>query len=732
MSVKHHIKSIAIGAALFTFAGIGCSSDDSGPLGNVDSLIILQRPKRNDGGDIFQYTSYLPGARIVQLQPPTADGTLTTICCAQDPEFQKADISAYDISFDAKSIVFSAMLSDNQKYGLFLLQLADGSITQIASDPQRDFVSPIFLPGDRILFMTNAVVEAGAPQHKDEYERGKTTQVGRMNVDGTNIELGPRNLSHRSFPSLASDGRVVFTQWDHLGGENSGHLMFMSPDMQNLREGFGKEGSGISNSVVKASEIAPGRFVAIATARSRTLTSGELIDIRLGTPVENKGGVVSAPNNQSEANATVRELTPDVPNGEELSAPTVGRYYDAYALNAKDKPDLLVSWADGPVETGALSSAGLSADFGIYLYDSEHQQRRPILNNPDMWDIFARPLATRTAPNVVSSAQDPKLGNQVLIGSLNVYDSTLHTFAPGEIYGVRVMEGFSEEEGAPRMFGTTMFEGHANLGVAAVSPDKSWSALVPANVPLHIQTVDKFGMSSFNEPVWFSGRPGEARVCGGCHEDRARTTNVTPGLLDTFAIGATPMFGTTPRKLRANAAPLTATDIVGVPWDKLVQPVFNANCISCHDGTPGPANPSYTITDTVTGQLVATWTFDLTDKPIPAALAVAAGGASYSASYFTVAGPDPEAVEKGHLMLGPGFKVYMNPMEARRSEMIKKLNPTQLFPTPSSTRAFAGTGHMAQQARPELTAKDFYTLILAADMGVLYFSRENLPGNYQF
>ncbi|HSS01622.1 MAG TPA: hypothetical protein VLM79_31400 [Kofleriaceae bacterium] len=732
--MKHSIKSIAIGAALFTFAGIGCSSDDSGPLGNVESLIILQRAKRNDGGDIFQYTSYLPGAKISQLSPPTADGKLTTICCTQDPDFAKADISGYDISFDAKSIVFSAKLNDNQRYGLFLLQLADGSITQVPTDPGRDYVSPIFLPGDRILYMTNAIVEPGAPQHQDEYERGTTTQMGRMDLTGGNVELGPRNLSHRSFPSLTSDGRVVFTQWDHLGGENSGHLMFMSQDMQNLREGFGKEGSGISNSIVKATEIAPGRLLAIATARSRTLSSGELIDIRLGTPVENHDGIVSAPSNQSEANSTVRELTPDVPNGEEPAAQTIGRYYDAVALNAKEKPDLLASWSDGPVESGVLSSAGLTPDFGIYLFSSETQQRRPIFNDPEMWDIFARPLTTRTAPNVVSSAQDPKLGNQMMIGSLDVYNSTLapQKVADGEIYGVRVMEGFSSEEGAPRMFGTTMFEGHANLGVAPIENDHSWSALVPANVPLHLQTVDKFGMSLFNEGFWFSGRAGEARVCGGCHEDRARTTNVTPGLLETFARGATPMFGTTPRKMRANPAPATAKDVVGVPWSTVVQQIFNDNCTSCHNGTPGAANPSYTITDTTTGQLVATWTFDLRDQPVPAALTVAAGGASYSASYFSVAGPDPEAIEKGHLMLGPGFKVYMTPMDARGSEMIKKINPTQLFPNPSTLRAFAGNGHLAEQGKPELSARDQYILILAADMGVLYYSRENLPGNYTF
>src|SRR6187549_1782359 len=115
------IKSIAIGAALFSAgSGVGCSNDDNtGPLGNVDSLVILQRPKRNDMGDIFQYTSYVPTARLVKLSPPTADGTITVLCCDKaGAEFANIDISSYDISFDAKQIVFSGKLSGNERYGL--------------------------------------------------------------------------------------------------------------------------------------------------------------------------------------------------------------------------------------------------------------------------------------------------------------------------------------------------------------------------------------------------------------------------------------------------------------------------------------------------------------------------------------------------------------------------------------------------------------------------------------
>jgi hypothetical protein len=738
MSVKQTIQSIAIGVALFgTLGALGCGGagggSDSGPLSSVDSLIILQRPKRIDVGNVFDYTSYKPGARLIQLKPPAANGTVTPICCGQDPDFKDLDIEGYDLSFDAQTIVFSGRRGSDPSYGLYLLQLSNGKITQVATDPMRDFVSPIFLPGNYILFTTNAVVEAGARQHEDEYERATTSQLGRVKVDGTGLELGPRHLSHRRTPSLASDGRVIFTQWDHLGEKNEANLMFVDQDMQRLKEGFGKEGSAAANSHLKAREISPGRFVAIATARDRTIQCGGIIDIRLGD-VKNDNGVVSAPDNQSEANATYRALTPDVPMGNEPSADTIGRYSDAFPLNAKDKPDLLVSWADGPVESEVLAAANLPANLGIYLLDTEHQQRRPIFDDPEMWDIYARPLATRSAPPVVSSAQDPRLAGSVLIGSLNVYDSTLHQFTPGEIYGVRAMEGFSSEEGFPTMFSTTMHEGRANLGVAPVAADGSWSATIPANIPINMQAVDVFGMSKFTEPVWISGRPGEARICGGCHESRTKTTNVTPGLLDTFANGATKLMSDKARLDRQKLVldPANPSSVVGVAWDKHVQPIFTQSCVTgCHDANNTAGIPGYQIQDAM-GKVIADVHLDLSGTPIPAALAVAAGGGAFTTSYFSVFGPDAEAIERNNLKIVPPNATvqYLKPLDAAHSIMIQKLNPTQLFPTPSATRAFpVGTNppHLTALGKTDLNSLQFYVLILSADMGGQFFARENNP-----
>lgn len=728
------INSIAFGALLLAMADVGCgTSTDTGPLGSVQSLVVLQRPKRNDTGDIFQYTSYVPGARLVTLTPPTADGKLETICCDKaGSEFSAIDISSYDISFDAKTIVFSGKLKDSEKYGLFLLTLADGSVKQIPTDPMRDYVSPIFLPGNRVMFTTNAVVEAGAPQHEDEYERGTTIQLGRINIDGTGEELGPRNLSHRTAPSLASDGRVIFTQWDHLGTENSGHLMFVNQDMQELREAYGKEGTDPFNSTLKAQEISPGRFIAIGTARNRTINAGSLIDARLGIVSKDDDGNVSAAQSMSEKNATYQLLTPDVPMDNGPSSDSIGRYYDAFALNAKDKPDLLVSWADGPVESSVLAAAGMSANFGVYLYDSSTQQRHPILDDPDMWDIFARPLQTRTAPPVVESASDPTLMGQTLIGSMNAYNSSLHTFdqANHEIYGMRVMEGFSSEEGFPRMFGTTMFEGHAMLGVAKLADDGSWLATVPANVPIHIEAIDKYGLSIFPEPVWFSGRAGESRVCGGCHEDRAKTTTINPGITQAFAIGPTPMYGLTPRPNRLSND--TSRDkVMGVAWDKAVQPVFDAHCIGCHDANNTAGVAPYTISDP-TGMSSVTWTFNLTGASIP----LTVGGTmleTYTASYFSIAGPDMEAIEKAKLVISGNPNVsYATPLNAVGSKLIADpnfgLNAVQQYPTQDvSQKKFSFQSHLAKHGQADMTANEYHILQLAIDMGLNFYARENNP-----
>jgi hypothetical protein len=692
-------------------------------LDEVDSIVFIERQARMDGmGDIFQYDSYVAGAKLVKLSPPTADGTRTVICCDQESGYEGMDIIDFDLSFDAKTIVLSGRPSQDQKYGLFLLDVESGEINQLPTDPSSDYVYPTFLPGDRILFATNAVVEEGAPQFSDEYERGTTLQLGSISIDGSDEKLYSRNLSHRITTTVLSTGEVLVTQWDHLNNMNAGQLIRMNPDGTRVREAFGKQGTGATNSYYKTVEISPGRVVAIGSSRDRTFQSGAILDIRLGEVYEQDGNVM-ADMEMSEANSSYNLLTAQVPLGMDPSSNTVGRYYNAYPLNAKEYPDFLVSWADGPVQSEINGAAGVPPNFGIYLYDSKKGTRLPIYDKQGTWEINPMPLVAREAPPVIASTGANQFSDQkVLMGAMNVYDSSVQDFEANSIYGVRIVEGFSGEEGVGMDFGLTMAEGAQTLGIAPIRADGSWAALIPANIPVRQIAIDKFGMGLRHEPVWISGNPGESMFCGGCHESRSDTTVIQPGITDAIAVGPSDLLSELTRFERVTVGAYETAN-VGVPWDLALQPIFDAKCVECHEGTPGPANPTYTISDDM--GYSQTVTFDLRGQ----AITYYEGDemvSGYSASHLSLIGPDMMDLEDLGLTITGDMTVYIESEDASGSPVIQLLNPVQLYPTVDlNVRAFDVTGDMHEGL---LTAGEYRLLIEMADNGGQFYSRENAPG----
>jgi hypothetical protein len=717
------------------------SSDAESALKSLGAIAILQRaPRMAEVGNVFAYTSYVPGAKLVKLSPPTADGTRTELCCSQFPEMKGLDIQSYDVSFDARSIVFSGHIEGDEHYGIYLLTLTDkleaaAAPTRLATDPTRDYVYPIFAPKDRILFVTNEVAEKDAssnyvPQHKDEYERETTTQLGSISIDGTDEFLGPRNLSHRTAPTMLSDGRVLFTQWDHLGEKNEGNLMIVNPDLTTLREAFGKEGKGVTNSYLKAVEIEPYRLVAIGTSRDRTLQAGKLLDIRLGEMVDGQMLV-------SEAHSHANDLTPDVPADRTPSPDTVGRYYNAYPVKRADgtfgdKPLLLVSWANGPVEEELNGAAGVPPDFGVYLFDSATGQRLPVLNDTGTWDVQPRPLARRAPPAMIDEAAKNGYSNDaLLVGSLDVKNTSLGIKDLDQAVKLRVIEGFSTEEiGGARDFGLTEHEGAAMLGEAPIYADGSWAGLVPANIPIHLQPIDRFGMALASEPVWISGRAGESRFCGGCHESRTATTIIQPGVTMAVAKGPMHLLDTTARAGRVTKNGFTMGNVVGIPWADAVQGVLdNHKCGTCHDGTDKPGvNRCLMFTDMAMNSQKFCFNLNAGKPPLNVA-----GGemlSAYSNSHLSLLGPMMGRLEENGITVTGDMPNYIEPGSARTSKLFDTINTPQLYPLdPTKLRNPAlPAAHQGQTLTPD----EAYLLILMADMGGQYYSREsgNVGGGY--
>jgi hypothetical protein len=738
-------KSLLLVLAVGTGSIAGCDDGQANVLGGIPAIAYLQRAPAGTG-NVFDYLSGGGNDNLFTLTPPTATGVKKNLT-----NWTNASINSFELSFDAREMVFSAMAPNDDHYHLYRINVdgtnpcdaAVGKVSvgpcQITDGPYHQ-VYPIYIPGGRLMFLTTQNVEgAEVPQMQDEYERQTGSQLAVCNVDGSAVALGPRNVSHRVAPSLLADGRVMLTEWQHLGEKNDGVLRIVSQDMTNAREAFGNEGKALTNSVLRAKEIEPGKIVAIGTSRDRTFQAGKILVINLG------GVDVST---QSEARSSAIDLTPDVPGDRTPSFKGVGRYYDVIGVGDPSKNQFLVSWSDGFVEDEVNSMAKAPPDFGIYVFDANAKTLQPVVNEVGTWEISPKAIVKRAEPTALSGSFVAEGTQGTLLSAVNVYDSTMFPdIKPGTVKRVRITEGFSVEEGFPNMFGLSEFDGQSRLGEFDINPDNSFKAVIPANVPVRIQLVDQFGMAvpttaspggdNASEPVWIQGRAGEARACLGCHEDRTKVLQLPAGSSALQAANAVDLQYAGLTRQQRTSTVFTPDKVMGVPWNLALQPIFDRACADCHDGTPGAANPSYMITD-LTDMTTFQHTFDLTSKPET----INAGDMvyTYSASYISLLGPQMAFQEKAVVITtsdGTGqIPMYINPGNASGSKMIQMINPPVRTPAVDlNTRAFPGmahpadvanyNGHVGTDAKYQLTPDEYYLLILNADDGGQYYFREN-------
>ena len=108
----------------------------------------------------------------------------------------------------------------------------------------------------------------------------------------------------------------------------------------------------------------------------------------------------------------------------------------------------------------------------------------------------------------------------------------------------------------------------AVLGTVRIADDGSASFTAPAGKVLYFHLLDE----NFNELQRMRSvvqlQPGEQRSCVGCHDDRLATPLRQPGQALTQAV----------QPLQPPPWGAEAFD-----YERVVQPVLNANCVSCHD-----------------------------------------------------------------------------------------------------------------------------------------------------
>ena len=172
--------------------------------------------------------------------------------------------------------------------------------------------------------------------------------------------------------------------------------------------------------------------------------------------------------------------------------------------------------------------------------------------------------------------------------------------------------------GTPVSAGNGAYEVKHVLGEADVEADGSCSFRAPARTAVYFQLIDKDGCCVQTMRSWSTLQPGEVNGCIGCHEHphlagvenaKALALRRPPQRLKPWLPGGTshPLLGALEKDgplasldnwLGLNR-PQAITDTDrndGFSFSRLVQPILDAKCVACHDGSgragrPRPAEP---------------------------------------------------------------------------------------------------------------------------------------------
>ncbi len=432
------------------------------------------------------------GSRIVLLKPASPTGEIRNLT----PDFHGA--CQPDLSFDATRILFAGKRRHADRWNIWEMKL-DGSQKRQITSGLGDCFGPVYLPTFYVIVADRPWSQIAfcstAAGHRNEDGRGPASALYSCTTDGRGVRRITYNLSSDRDPFVLKDGRIVFSSWQRHGTRHwlngIAALFTVNTDGVDFFVFFGNHGG--------------------APIKSMPCETGDGLVVF----VESDG------------------TTPD--GAGRLAAVAMRRNLHSWRLIAEDTGGLYHSPA--PLSDGTMlvsyrkTSAGTH---GIYRLDPKTGRREKLIYDDPSWhEVYALPVAARPMPDGRSSVVNEKKTTGKLY-CLNCYLSDRPEGAsirPGQIKAVRLIEGIGlgkDVEPLPARPGhpgattvsLTPFVQKRILGVAPVEPDGSFHLEVPANTPMHIQTLDENQVALQSLTSWIWVMPGERRGCIGCHQDR--------------------------------------------------------------------------------------------------------------------------------------------------------------------------------------------------------------------
>ncbi len=525
--------------------------------------------------------STLQGGNLCILSPVAPDGKVTELV----PELKDGIIGNYDLSYDARRVVFSYKPAPDQGYRIFEVGIDGQRLRQLTHDgPDEplmhtryghgyDDLDPCYLPGGRIVFTSTRAKRAVlcTPNFT-------STSLHVMDADGSNIHAISGNTINEFTPTMMHDGRVLYTRWEYVdkGAGDVQSLWAVRPDGSGGAHVY-KNNLSRPSAMMDARQIPGSNKIVAIGAPHMPLAVGSvlLVDIRVSQQLA----------------SGMTNLTPAIglpPHGG-WPNPGAGFYANPYPLGE----DLfLVSFCHGPKHNNP-------SGYAIYYFDSSGT--RQLLYRDDKYSCFRpMPLRPRPIPPRIPAAEqlagipandEPKSGSEenATLFLEDVY-AGMTGIERGRVKYLRVMEDVPKPwapswvspacgDSIGLQHPAISLNGHYTVkrvhGIVPVHEDGSALFTVPPGRNLYFQALDENYMELQRMRTFVNLMPGETRSCVGCHESRqtaALPRSTLPSALREDPLPLAPQPGDA-------AVPRT----VHYPTD--VQPVLDRHCVSCHGAT---------------------------------------------------------------------------------------------------------------------------------------------------
>ncbi len=454
-------------------------------------------------------------------------------------------------------------------YHLFTVGSDGTNLKQITDGTFNDF-SPCFTPAGRIAFISE--------------RRGGYLRCGRqcpnytmfdMAVDGTDMRCLSFHETNEWAPSITHDGMLLWTRWDYVDrhGCTAHHPWITTPDGRNPRPIHGNYSLRYKRSDMEIdTRSIPNSQCFIATGaphHGQAFGSLVVIDPRVA---------------DDDAMAPVKRLTPDAgfpeTQGGSQSYGTAWPLSDTYYIASYE-----------PAEANV---GGKHLTFGIYLID-KFGNKELIYRDPQIACVSPRPLRAETRPPVipeqriaaVPAAQrkpadwQAEARGQGTITIADVYKSYLSwPEDAGKISALRIWQIYPASVATAELAhwtGIQIKEGFDSdnlvrtvVGTVPVESDGSAYFKVPTGYEIFFQALDEQGAAIQSMRSATALVPGEQLSCQGCHEPKGTAP-------DRLSV-ATPL-----AMRREPSLPKPGPDgSLPFSYPKLVQPVLDKKCVSCH------------------------------------------------------------------------------------------------------------------------------------------------------